>query len=452
MDRTDSLKIQSNARTDDEEVTCSLEQPSFRMSLRENSPTSAFKEPLAGKRAVVVLYPYYPADPRPRRAAEAMIQAGMQVDLVCLRESNNESTSEIVNGVHVVRLPIRKKREGKLSYIVQYSQFLLACSIILACWTARGRYNFVHVHNMPDFLVFSALLPKLFGSKVLLDLHDPMPELIQCIYNLPSRHWLVRLLIRLEKWSTAIADVVLTPNIAFRDLFVARGCDVKKLEIVMNSPQGEIFDPKKVSPGAQRGDVEKGGCKLMYHGLLAERHGLDLALTAVAMLRENIPGLEFHIYGSRTAYMDQMTHLIKELHLEDIVYYHGRKSQLEIAQALASADLGIIPNRRSPFTELNMPTRIFENLAMGKPVIVPKTRGIRDYFNETQIIFFEPGNVNSLANAIKWVYEHPSEVQKIVANGMKVLQAHTWNMERGHFTARLQELVTALPERSVTSS
>ena len=77
-------------------------------------------------------------------------------------------------------------RSGKANfgYVVQYSQFLVACSIILAYRTLWRRYDIVHVHNMPDFLVFSALVPKLFGSKVLLDLHDPMPELIQCIYNL----------------------------------------------------------------------------------------------------------------------------------------------------------------------------------------------------------------------------------------------------------------------------
>ena len=234
--------------------------------------------------------------------------------------------------------------------------------------------------------------------------------------------------------------MVLTPNTAFRDLFVARGCPANKLKIVMNSPQAEVFDPQKFSSEVNSRNAEHVTFKLMYHGLLAERHGLDIALNAVAKLRGSIPGLEFHIYGSRTAYMDQMSHLIGKLGLEEIVHYHGRKSQFEIAQALASADLGIIPNRRSPFTELNMPTRIFENLAMRKPVIVPNTKGIRDYFDENQIIFFEPADAGSLAKAIKWVYEHRKDAQRIVENGAKVLQAHAWDKERTHFTLSLHEL------------
>jgi glycosyltransferase involved in cell wall biosynthesis len=441
MDPRHSLATEADPGAYAKDPSVSFDHARFKMSLPQDSPIpSPFPEGLAGKRAAVVLYSYYPDDPRPRRAAEAMIRVGMHVDLICLHEGNHESRSEVVSGVNVVRLPIRKKRAGKLSYVAQYSQFLFACSIILAYRTVRRRYDVVHVHNMPDFLVFSALVPKLFGSKVLLDLHDPMPELIQCIYNLPLRDWLVRMLTRLERWSIAVADMVLTPNTAFRDLFVARGCPVNKLRIVMNSPHTELFDPEKFNSQATSRNTENVAFRLMYHGLIAKRHGLDIALNVVARLRESIPALEFHIYGSRTAYMDQMSHLIRKLGLEEIVHYHGRKSQSEIAQALASADLGVIPNRRSPFTELNMPTRIFENLAMGKPVIVPNTKGIRDYFNENQIIFFEPANVESLANAVKWVYQHPQDAQKIVASGRKVLQAHTWNNERDHFIASLEDL------------
>jgi glycosyltransferase involved in cell wall biosynthesis len=397
---------------------------------------------LVGKRAAVVLYSHYPADPRPRRAAEAMIEAGMSVDLICLRENERESSREVVNGVNVLRLPILKKRGGKIAYLLRYAGFVAACSIILALRVPGGRYDIVHVHNMPDFLVFSGLLPRLFGSKIILDLHDPMPELVRSIYDVPRNHWLVRLLIRLERCSISVADLVLTPNIAFRELFISRGCPSKKIMIVMNSPQSELFNPRRFQTEASRS--ERNVCfQLMYHGLLVERHGLDTAIRAVAMIREHIPSLQFHIYGDRTPFMDQMNDLIKKLGLEGTILYHGRKSHYEIAKALASIDLGIIPNRRNPFTELNMPTRIFENLAMDRPVIVPNTKGIRDYFDESQIIFFESDNVESLAQAINWAYLHPQQVQETVFKGKRVLRAHTWNRERERFVESLRDLISA---------
>jgi glycosyltransferase involved in cell wall biosynthesis len=407
-----------------------------------SSPTMSRDRQLVGKRAAVVLYSYYPADPRPRRAAEAMIGAGMSVDLICLRESDREPSREVVNGVNVLRLPIPKKRGGKIDYLLQYSGFAAACSAILAFRTLRRRYDIVHAHNMPDFLAFSGLVPRLFGSKIILDLHDPMPELIRSIYDVPPNHWLVRLLIRLERWSVAGVDLVATPNIAFRDLFVSRGCPAQKITIVMNSPQGELFNPKRFETGSLRSKKQV-SFQLMYHGLLVPRHGLDTAIRAVAAVREHIPALQFHIYGDRTPYMDQMNDLIERLGLAGSVRYHGRKPHEEIAMALASIDLGIIPNRRNPFTELNMPTRIFETLAMGKPVVVPNTKGIRDYFDESQIIFFEPDNVESLAQAIKWAYLHPREVRKMVLRGQTVLNAHSWDRERENFVQSLRDLVGA---------
>ena len=179
----------------------------------------------------------------------------------------------------------------------------------------------------------------------------------------------------------------------------------------------------------------------MYHGLLVERHGLETAIRAVAAVQPHIPDLQFHIFGDRTPYMDKMSELIKTLGLEDTVIYHGRKPHAEIARALASVNLGIIPNRRNPFTELNMPTRIFENLAMGRPVVVPNTKGIRDYFRPNEIIFFEPDDVASLARAIKWVYLHPQDVQKVVLRGREVLKVHTWTAEREQFLAHLRGLI-----------
>ncbi|HEY5813595.1 MAG TPA: glycosyltransferase [Terrimicrobiaceae bacterium] len=398
---------------------------------------------LAGKRAAVVLYSHYPSDPRPRRAAESMAQAGMHVDLFCLRDSESELKRETIEGVNVRRLPIEKKRGSKSAYILQYSKFLIVCLLILGRRTLEKRYDIVHVHNMPDFLTFSALLPKIFGAKVILDLHDPMPELMQSIYRLSPVHWAVKMLIRLERWSIAFADLVLTPNIAFRKLFVLRGCPPEKIKIVMNSPQGELFNAARFSMPANSMGDRNGSFKLMFHGLIAERHGLDTAIRALACLRTDIPGLEFHIFGGKTAYMDKMIELVNELQLQQTVHYHGFKTQNEIARALASADVGIIPNRRSPFTEINMPTRIFENIAMGKPVIVPNTVGIRDYFNEKQIVFFNPDSADSLADAIRWVYNNPRDAQEMVEQGRCVLKVHTWDLERENLLESVRHLLQA---------
>src|SRR5688572_22525848 len=152
------------------------------------------KRTLSGKRVAMVLFSYYPADPRPRRAAEALVESGLSVDMICLREDDNDHKQDRFNGVEIRRVPIRRRRGGVLGYLFQYSAFLLTSSAIIAFRSLSRRYDLVYVHNMPDFLAFSGVIPKLFGAKVILDLHDPMPELMRTIFGLSEDAAAVRLL------------------------------------------------------------------------------------------------------------------------------------------------------------------------------------------------------------------------------------------------------------------
>src|SRR5271165_41692 len=211
---------------------------------------ATFKEPqaaplqgslrLAGNRAVAVVYSNYPSDPRPRRAAEALVNEGASVEVICLKETDHQPEHEVFNGVDITRIPLKRRRGGKLSYLLQYGSFILLAGAVLAGRTFKRRYDLVHVHNMPDVLVFSALIPKLFGAKVILDLHDPMPELMMTIFGLHEESYSVRLLKKFEAWSIWFADAVLTTNEAFRKLFL-RCCPPQKISVIMNSPDEEIF-------------------------------------------------------------------------------------------------------------------------------------------------------------------------------------------------------------------
>jgi len=304
----------------------------------------------------------------------------------------------------------------------------------------------VHVHNMPDFLVFSAWLPRLRGAKVVLDLHDPMPEIFASMYGLPPDHFAPWLLRRIENWSTGFADLVVTPNLAFKELFASRGCSANKIEIVMNTPDTGIFHKPMTVPASAASGVRP--FKLMYHGLLVERHGMDLAIQAMACLRPRIPQTEMHLYGEQTQFMTWLMGQVSQWKLEEAVHYHGYKPLPEIAEAIASIDLGVIPNRLNSFTRINLPTRIFEYLAMSKPVIAPRTKGITDYFKDDEIIYFEPGNADDLARKMEWVYQHPAETRSVVKRGRKVYEKYSWELERSRWTG----LVNGLGPRRVAAA
>jgi glycosyltransferase involved in cell wall biosynthesis len=395
---------------------------------------------LGGKRAAMVVFSYYPADPRPRRAAEALVEEGMAVDVVCLR-AGREPRRERVNGVDVLRFPLERRRGGAVAYVLQYAAFIMAAFTVLGLRSLARRYALVHVHNMPDILVLSALVPKALGARVILDLHDPMPELMMTIFDLgPDSRW-VRALRRLEKWSIGPADLVLTVNLACQRLFRSRSAPAEKVHVVMNSPDEEIFGGRPpISGNGARRDASR-PFVLMYHGSLVERNGLGLAVEAVARLRASGARVELRIYGHANAFLTRVMASVQARGLAETIRFLGPRRLEEIAAAIDECDAGVIPNQRSVFTELNTPTRIFEYLALGKPVIAPRSAGILDYFGEEELVFFELGDAEDLARKIAWVLSEPVGAAEVVRRGQKVYWEHAWRQEREVLLDRVDDLV-----------
>jgi glycosyltransferase involved in cell wall biosynthesis len=187
---------------------------------------------------------------------------------------------------------------------------------------------------------------------------------------------------------------------------------------------------------------------IMYHGSLVERNGLDLAVTAVRKIRETIPSTELRIYGRRTPFLEQVMDPVRKSELCELVQYRGPKNLNQICEAIGECDVGIIPNRRSKFTLLNTPTRIFEYLSQAKPVIAPRTPGILDYFGPEELVFFDLGDVDDLATKIEHVFRHPEEMIGMVKRGQRVYLSHEWSAERLEFV----RLVDRLLNRGKSSS
>jgi glycosyltransferase involved in cell wall biosynthesis len=305
---------------------------------------------------------------------------------------------------------------------------------------------------MPDVLVFAALVPKAFGTKVILDLHDPMPELMMSIFGLSRENWRVRALKWLEKCSTRFADAVLTVNLACKKLFAPRSCAAEKVSVVMNSPDESIFKCQELAVGVSTERDPGKPFVIMYHGSLVERHGLDLAVRALGLVKGTVPRAEIRIYGRTTPFLEQVMHSVTNSDLRDSVHYLGPKDLEHIVEAIDECDVGIIPNRRSIFTEINTPTRIFEYLSRGKPVIAPDAPGIRDYFGDQQLIFFELGDANDLARKIEYAFLHPQEVGEIVRLGREVYINHRWSNERAGFVRVVGELLNGGSRRNFVSA
>ena len=385
--------------------------------------------PFEGKRMAVVSFSAFPGDPRPRRAAETFSQAGMNVDIICRREEG-ERGHDVFKGMSIDRVAIKHERGSKVGYLLRYILFIGIAFAKLAGRSFVRRYDVVHIHNMPDVLVFAAIVPKLLGAKVILDLHDPMPELMMTIFSFQKESRAVSLMALLEKWSIAMADQVLTVNRACEKIFSARSCSASKVAVIMNSPDESIFRFMPAESIQRRASGVTGPFVMMYHGTLVDRNGVDLAVDALARIRTTVPAATLHIYGHRTPFLDRVLSMATEMGLGEAVRYLGPRRLEQLGEAIATCDVGVIPNKRSIFTEINTPTRIFEYLASGKPVIAPRAPGIEDYFGKEDLLYFDLGSAEDLAEKLKWAAMNPKETLEIARRGQKIYLEHTWSKQR----------------------
>lgn len=404
------------------------------------NPPNPYARQLEGKRVAMVMYSTYPDDPRPRRTIDALTGEGAKVDLICLGHSKDakDAASDLIR---VLRVPIKHRRGGKFGYLFQYGSFLLVSTLVVALRSFTRRYDLVYVHNMPDILVMSALVPKLLGAKVILDQHDPMPELMTTIFGLDMESSSVRFIRSMEKWSISRTNLVVTVNLACRRIFSSRSCKEEKIIVVMNAPDSKIFPFRapKEQPSDQQ--VPDKSFVFMYHGSLVERNGLDVAVEAMALAREKMPTAELRVFGPSTPFLERVMETVRAKGLQDIVHYHGPRRLEDLVREIEGCDVGVIPNQRNAFTDINTPTRIFEYLAIGKPVIAPNTIGIRDYFDDQSLVYFEPGNAMDLARQMQYLNSHRNELSEIASRGQQIYLAHTWEQERQTLLAGVNRIL-----------
>jgi glycosyltransferase involved in cell wall biosynthesis len=411
--------------------------------LRDAARAPERRPRLQGKRAAMATFSAYPGDPRPRRAIEALLAEGMAVELICLADGE-QPAREKGDRLRVFRVPLAHTRGGKIRYAFNYVAFLLSAALLMTLRLAGGRFHLVYIHNMPDVLVFSALVPRLLGARVILDQHDPMPELMTTIYEVGPDSWSVRVLKFLEKLSLGFADRVITVNAACRRIFGDRSCSPEKITVVMNSPDETIFPFRPLEEGQESG--AKRPFVLMYHGSLVERNGLDLAVEAVARLGVPADALELRVFGRETPYLHRVLAQARQLGVEGYVRYLGPRRLEDLPAEIAACDAGVIPNQRNAFTDINTPTRIFEYLSVGKPVIAPRTPGVLDYFSADSLVFFESGRSDDLAEKMRFVMQHPAQARATARLGQQVLAQHTWSQERETLIETVAALI--LPKAS----
>lgn len=382
-----------------------------------------------------IVQSYYPRDPRIRRQAEALVEAGYGVDVICLR-APGQASRELVNGVEVTRVPLGRQRGGPARYVLEYVAFLMM-SAALAAIRAR-RYRVIHVSNMPDFLVFAAIVPKLFGASVLLDEHDPFPELLMSKYGLGSQHWLIKFARWLEKRSLQFAHHVLTTTRALKEHYEAITSRVP-VSVVMNLPDERLFRPPDEFHKVI-GDQER-DFTILYAGTVSRIYNLDLAISAVANLKDKIPKLRLRIVGEGDD-LPRLKAMAEELGIADRVEFTGDVPFSKVPEFIAQSSVGISLLRLDPLTDMCFNNKAGEYVAMGLPCISTRTTTAADHFPEDVVRFVNPGSQESLEEAIIDLHANPELRLQMSRKGLEFTQNANWSTEKKKYVELIESLCT----------
>jgi glycosyltransferase involved in cell wall biosynthesis len=345
-------------------------------------------------RHCMVVHAYYPHDPRVEREVRVLRYSGYETDVICLR-SPGEPAYELIDGTRVHRLPVARHRgSGMISQFAEYLAFFALASLKAAVLHRRRRFGVVQVHNVPDFLVFSAILPKLAGARILLDLHDLTPEFYASRTSKGMAARSVRVVRMQERISTAFADHVLTVTELWRQALISRGVAASKVDVVMNVADARIYRSELRVPRDSGHEL-----RLLYHGTITYRYGLDLVLHALARLRGRVP-VRLVIHG-QGEYLPKIQALAASLAVEDIVSFSTSSlPSTELAALIGGVDIGVVPYRSDVFTDGILPTKLMEYAAIGIPAIVSRTSAVEQYFDASMVRFVRPGSVDDLVAAI----------------------------------------------------
>lgn len=382
----------------------------------------------------LIAHRFYESNSHMRQFAKAFSSPGDKVDVIAVRRGNLPK-HEVIDGINLFRIQTRRFVEsGTFSQLVQIAIFLLRAAAVVGWKHVRSPYDVIHVQSIPDFLVFSALVPKMMGCPVILDLRDLVPELYasRCMKGEHSRR--VRILKAVERLSARFADHVIVANPLWFEKVVQRSADASKCSMFWYYPDTELFYPRVRARKDNR-------FKLLYPGCLHYHQGVDVAIRAFSRILRYIPEAELHIMGTGPAKSD-LEQLTRELHLEGKILFGEAVPLNSVPDYMAQCDLGLVTKKASDiFGNEAASTKIAEFMAVGVPVVASRTKIDSELYDDSLLFFFQSEDEGALADAVIALHRDPVLRERFASNGRRYVESNNWASRVPQYIELVKDIV-----------
>jgi glycosyltransferase involved in cell wall biosynthesis len=306
-----------------------------------------------------------PLDRRVWQESCALRDAGYQVVVICPKMRGFNMAEENLEGIQIYRHWISEEAGAFLSFFQEYLTALLGeFWLVWKVWR-KNRFKVIHLCNPPDLLFLVALPFKLFGVKVIYDVHDVVPEMFEAKFGRRGLiYWFVRVA---ERLTYACANVVLATNESVKEIAFHRGKKAAdKVFVVRTAP--------KILPGNWPPDpaLKKGRAFLVgYVGVMGNADGVHYLVEAAAHLIHKLGrrDIQFLLMGTGPEY-DNLVELRNRLKINEFVDLPGRVSNEFLFSALQTIDLGASCDPRNSYNDHCTMNKVLEYMAFSKAQVM----------------------------------------------------------------------------------
>jgi glycosyltransferase involved in cell wall biosynthesis len=322
-----------------------------------------------------LFYEEFPRDPRVRRYVNALNESGIYCVVICSKKKRDRMF-ENWNGNAVYRIPVAKLRQSFIITFLEYLIFTFLSLILISYLGIKYRFRVIHVHTLPDSLVFAAVFNKLFGAKLVLDLHEVFPELFTVRRpELENSFW-VEILKFNEKISIKFADELITIHDNAKEIFIKRNKGIEnKIHVIMNGVDPAEFKESQLS------QTEK--FVIIYNGTINKILNLTMIVEALSVLKNKMKDndfdkIVFRLYGDGPS-VDEILKLTKTLGVNDNVDYRGFIPPPEMRKEVLKSNVLILPPLKNIYSDLFYTIKLVEMIYLKIPVIATRLNKYKRY-------------------------------------------------------------------------
>lgn len=379
-------------------------------------------------------------DRRVRQEAQALVEAGFGVSVICPAPEERRGGVEVVDGISVYSYRCPGEASGKAALVLEFLYCWLRTALLAIKVLRRDGFDVIQACNPPDTYFLLGWLAKPLGKSFVFDHHDLCPELFATKFRGGSRA--VAAAIRaLERATFRTADHVIATNDSYRQVALARGRRAPEtVSVVRSAPDLTRLQPTDPVPALRNGREHL----CCYLGVMGSQDGVDLLMEAVAVIVGEMGRHDCHfaLLGSGPC-LDDLRDQARRLGIEDWVTFTGWADDPMIREYLSTADLGLTPDPKNDFNDRCSMNKVIEYMAMGLPVVAFD-------LDETMVAAggageFAPGNdVEIFAKTIVTLLDNPGR-RRVMGNigRRRAREDLSWNAQVGTYLNVYEDLVEA---------